>query len=92
MLKQPNFFYSQPSTLPKDAPAKFLPFYKTFGLGFMISSIAPSRLSTSYAYLITKMGNRNLKGFENFPEIHHQFTRMSVNMCQFYWVKFHLRK
>ena len=23
IIKQPNFFYSQPSTFPKDAPAKF---------------------------------------------------------------------
>ena len=59
MLKQPNFFYSQPSTLPKDAPAKFY-LSTIFGLSFMISSVAPTR-STSYAYLITKIGNRNLK-------------------------------
>ena len=32
----------------------------TFGLHLMISSVAPTRLSTFYAYLITKMGNRNL--------------------------------
>ena len=60
MTNQPNFFHSQPSTLRKDAPAKFyLP--TTFGLSFMISSVAPARSSTSYAYLITKIGNRNLK-------------------------------
>ena len=28
----------------------------------MISSVAPTRSSTFYAYLITKIGNRNLKG------------------------------
>ena len=39
MLKQPNFFYSQPSTLPKDASAKFY-YSATFGLSFMISSVA----------------------------------------------------
>ena len=33
----------------------------TFGLSFMISSVAPTRSSTSYAYLITKIGNGNLK-------------------------------
>ena len=60
MLKQPKFFHSQPSTLPKDAPAKFY-LFTTFGLSFMISSVAPIRSSTSYTYLITKTGNRNLK-------------------------------
>ena len=52
MLKQPNLFYSQPSTLPKGAPIKFY-LSTTFGLSFMISSVASTRLSTSYAYLIT---------------------------------------
>ena len=61
MLKQPNFFQSWPSTLPKDAPAKFY-LSTTFGLRLMISSVAPTRQSTFYAYLITKIGNRNLKG------------------------------
>ena len=60
MLKQPNFFQSWPSTLPKDAPAKFY-LSTTLGLRLMISSAAPTRLSTFYAYLITKIGNRNLK-------------------------------
>ena len=41
MLKQPNFFYSQPSTLPKDAPAKFY-LSTTFGLSYIISSVAPT--------------------------------------------------
>ena len=59
MPKQPNFFYSQAATLPKDAPAKF--YISTgFGLRFMISSVAPTRSSTFYAYLITKIGNCNL--------------------------------
>ena len=60
MLKQPNFFYSQPSTLPEEALAKFY-LSMTFGLSFMISSVTPTRSSSSYAYLITKIGNRNLK-------------------------------
>ena len=34
MLKQPNFFYCQPYTLPKDAPAKFYP-STTFGLNLL---------------------------------------------------------
>ena len=41
MLKQPNFFYSQPSMLPKDTPAN-LYLSMTFGLSFMISSVAPN--------------------------------------------------
>ena len=45
MPKEPNFFYSHPSTLPKDPPAKFYP-SATFGLSFMISSVAPTRSST----------------------------------------------
>ena len=60
MVKQPNFFQSWPSTLPKDTPAKFY-LSTTFGLRLMISSVAPTRLSAFYAYLITKIGNRNLK-------------------------------
>ena len=59
MPKQPNFFYSQAATLSKDAPAKFY-ISSAFGLSFMISSVAPARSSTFYAYLITKIGNRNL--------------------------------
>ena len=50
MPKQPNFFHSQCSTLPKDAPAKFY-LCTTFGLRFMLSSVAPTRSSTFYAYL-----------------------------------------
>ena len=55
MVKQPNFFYSQPSALPKEGLAKFY-VSATFGVSFMIISVA----STSYAYLITKIGNRGL--------------------------------
>ena len=61
MLKQENLFHSQTSTLPKDAPVKFY-LSTTFGLSFMISSVAPTRSSTFYSYLITKIGYRNLKG------------------------------
>ena len=39
MLKQPNFFYSQPSTLPKDAPLKLY-----LSMIFGISSVAPTRI------------------------------------------------
>ena len=60
MVKQPNFFYSQPSTLPNEALAKFY-LSTTFGLRFMISSVGPTRSSIFYAYLITKIRNRNLK-------------------------------
>ena len=60
MVKQPNFFHSQPSTLPKEAIAKFY-LSTTFGLRFMISSVGPTRSLTFYTYLITKIRNRNLK-------------------------------
>ena len=60
MLKQLNFFHSQPSTLSKDALAKSC-LSTTFGLSFMIRSVAPTRSSTFYAYLITNIENRNLK-------------------------------
>ena len=58
MLKQLNFFHSQPSTLPK--------FYlsTTFGLSFMIRSVAPTRSSTFCEYLITKIGNHNLESHD----------------------------
>ena len=59
MLKQPNFFHSQPSILPKEALAKFY-LSTIFGLSF-ICSVATNRSSTFYAYLITSIGNRNLK-------------------------------
>ena len=59
MLKQPNLFHSQPATRPKDAPVKFY-IFTAFGSSFMITSVAPTRSSTFYAYLITKTGNCNL--------------------------------
>ena len=60
--KETKFFYSQPSTLPKETPAKFY-LSTTFGSSFMISAIAPIRSSTSYAYLMIKIGNGNLNEF-----------------------------
>ena len=39
MLKQPNFFHSQPFTLRKEALAKFS-ISTTFGLSLMIRSVA----------------------------------------------------
>ena len=60
MLKQPNFFHSQPSKLPNEALAKFY-LSVTFGLSFMISSVATTRSLTFYAYLISKVENSNLK-------------------------------
>ena len=62
MLKQPNFFHSQPLTLPKEAFARFY-LSKTFSLSFVISSVAPTQSSTFYActYLITEIGNNNLR-------------------------------
>ena len=39
MLKQLNFFYGQPSTLPEEAIAKFY-FSTTYGLSFKISCVA----------------------------------------------------
>ena len=52
MLEQPNFVNSQLSSLPKDAPEKFY-LSTASGLSFMISSVAPTQLSTSFTYLIT---------------------------------------
>ena len=49
MLKQLNFFYSQPSTLRKEALAKFYP-SATFGLSVMIRPVAPTGSSTFYTY------------------------------------------
>ena len=62
MLKQLNVFHSQRSTLPEEARAKFC-LSTTFGLSFMINSVAPTRSSTFNAYLITKVENRNLSRF-----------------------------
>ena len=58
--KTTKFLSELASTLPKDTPAKFY-LSTTFSLRLMISYVAPTRLSTFYAYLITKIGNRNLK-------------------------------
>ena len=58
--KTTRFLYSQPSTLPTNAPEKFY-VSMTFGLSFMVSSVAPTRSSIFYEYFIIKIGNRNLK-------------------------------
>ena len=55
MLKQPNFLYSQDFTLLKEALTKFY-LSMTFGLSFMIRSVASTGSLTFY----TKIGNRNL--------------------------------
>ena len=60
MLRHPNFFNSEPSVLSKDAPAKFH-LSATFGLSFMISSLASTCWSTFYICLITKIRIHNLK-------------------------------
>ena len=54
MPEQPNLFLQQPTTLPKDALAKFS-LSTTFGLSFMISSVVLTQSSDFYAYLITKV-------------------------------------
>ena len=54
MLKQPSFCYSQPPTLLKEALANVF-LSTTLGLSFMVTSVAATRSSTSYAYLITKI-------------------------------------
>ena len=76
-LKQPNFIHSQLSTLPKVALAKFY-LSTTFGLSFMISSVAPTRSPTCYAYLITKIGNCNL----NKNKISEQSTQITQSFWQ----------
>ena len=59
-LRHPNFFHNEPSVLSKDAPAKFH-LSATFGLSFMISSVASTCSPTFYLYLITKLRIHNLK-------------------------------
>ena len=59
-LRHPNFFHSEPSVLSKDAPAKFH-LSATFGLSFMINSVASTCSPTFYTYLITKIRIHNLK-------------------------------
>ena len=60
MLRHPNVFHSEPSVLSKDAPPKFH-LSATFGLSFMISSVASTSSQTFYIYLITKLRIHNLK-------------------------------
>ena len=66
ILRQPKFFGSQPSALPTEALVNFY-LSTTFGLSLMISSVAPTGWLTFYAYLITKIGNRNLKNPLRIP-------------------------
>ena len=73
MLKQPNFFHNQPSTLPREALAKFY-LSTAFGLSFMVCSLAPTRSSTFYAYLISKIGNCNLKLSEDRKNVKLRLT------------------
>ena len=73
MLKQSNFFYSQPSTLSKEALAKFY-LSTTFGLSF-INSVAPTRSSTFYAYLITKSETVTLK-----PDFHSHISLVASDV------------
>ena len=56
MLKQPNFFYSQPFTLLKGTPPKFN-LSTTFGLSFMISYVAHTQSSTFTYILSIKQGS-----------------------------------
>ena len=69
MLRQPNFFHSQPSTLPKDAPAKFY-LSTTFGLSFMISSVAYAYFCSLRIFQSPKSGTvtLNLKSEINLKE------------------------
>ena len=57
--KTTKFLVQSALYLRKDATAKFY-LSTTFGLSFMISSVAPAWSSTFYAYLITKIGNVTL--------------------------------
>ena len=61
MLKRPNFFLQSAFYTSQESTRNVLPFSTTFDLSFMISSVAPTRSSPFYAYLITKIGNRNIK-------------------------------
>ena len=76
MIKRPNFFHSQPSTLPKETHAK-LYLSTTFGLRFMMSSAGPTLSSTFCSYLITKIGNRNLK-VPSFSD--HKYEKIEINI------------
>ena len=77
MLKQASFFHSQPSARAEEAFAKFY-LSMTFWLSFMISSVAPTRSSTSYSCLITKIGNRNFKQ-HGYCETNTSFMTYSSN-------------
>ena len=55
MLKQTNFFNSQPSKLPINAPTKFY-LSTTSSLSFRISSVALNQSSSFYGYPVTESG------------------------------------
>ena len=77
MLMQPSFFYGKPSILPKQALAKFY-LSTTFGLSFILSSVTPTRSLTSYAYLITKIGNRDYKPGFHWANYDHDNDKFRV--------------
>ena len=66
MLKQPNFFRSQPSTLPKKHPQSF-----TFLR--LDKFCSPIRSLTSYPYLINKIGSCNLKTRKKKNNFYHMW-------------------
>ena len=80
MLRHPDFFHSEPSVLSKDAPAKFH-LSVTFGLSFMISSVASTCSPTFYKYLITKIRIHSLKSIlTEFIKICLHFWSQRVSM------------
>ena len=64
-VKATKFLLQSAMYTSKGCTCTVLPFYN-FWLSFMISSVAPTRSSTSDAYLIAKIGNRNLNSIINF--------------------------
>ena len=76
-LSQSAFFTSKEST------CKVLRFYD-FRFKFCTSSVAPTRSSTFYAYLITKIGNRNLKPWSTlgFAKLLTQHSAGSITVGQ----------
>ena len=96
MLKQPHFFHSQPSTLPKEALAKFY-LSTTFGLSFMISSVAPARSSTSCIEKISSVHRNHFifeYGLNSRSIYYHTSKKMSKlsarsNMTVFFCFNYH---
>ena len=67
----------------------------------MISSVAPTRLSTFYAYLITKIGNRNLKAIIcflphyslcDFQDLKHKLSTTWLTFNVFFTTLIHVKK